>query len=376
LKVFQLISSAGHYGAEAMLLNLSRSLVDVGCEVTLGIFHNEHAPNLDVASRAAAYGLHTEILECRGRVDIGSVRALRSLLRSKRPDVLHLHGYKADIYGALAAHGRNIPTVATCHNWLSGTPALNVYNRLDLLALRSCDRLAAVSDSVASVLRTSGIPAQKVAVIPNGIDIAPFESAAPAIDFPGRLTLGMVARLDMNKGFGPLLHALVEVARHCPEILLIVAGEGPARNEIEESIANLQLQNNVRLLGTRKDMPELYASFNVFVLPSLNEGMPLTVLEAFASGLPVVATGIGAIPSVVQDGVSGILVDPGDVASLAAAILKLAREPELRARMGAAGGQKVRAEYTASSMAHRYLELYRSAGSESQPGVLQAASPQ
>ncbi len=359
-----------------MLLNLSRSLVEVGCEVTVGIFRNEHAPNLEIASRAAAYGLQTEILECRGRVDIRSVRTLRSLLRTKRPDVLHLHGYKADIYGTLAAHGPKIPTVATCHNWLSGTPALNLYNRLDLLALRRCDRLAAVSDSVASILRASRIPAKKIVVIPNGIDIAPFESAAPGINLPGRLTVGMVARLDMNKGFGPLLHALAEVAKHCPEILLIVAGDGPSKNEIEQSIVDLQLQNNVLLLGTRRDMPELYASFNVFILPSLNEGMPLTVLEAFASGLPVVATRIGAIPSVVQDGVSGILVDPGDVGSLAAAILKLAREPELRTRMGAAGRQKVRAEYTASSMAHKYLDLYRSVESRSRADVLEAVSPQ
>jgi glycosyltransferase involved in cell wall biosynthesis len=376
LKVFQLISSAGHYGAEAMLLNLSRSLVERGCEVTVGIFHNEHAPNLEIAARAVACGLQTEILECRGRLDIGAVRALRSLLRTEKPEVLHLHGYKADVYGALAAYGGNIPRVATCHNWLSGTTALGLYNRIDLLALRSCRRLAAVSDAVASILRTSGIPPQRIAVIPNGIDIASFESAAPAIDFPGRPILGMVARLDMNKGFGPLLHALVEITKHCPEILLVVAGEGPARSEIERSIIDLQLHNNVRLLGDRKDMPELYASFDFFVLPSLNEGMPLTVLEALASGLPVVATRTGAIPSVVRDGVSGILVEPGDVGSLAAAILKLTRDPELRDRMGAAGRQKVRAEYTASSMAHRYLELYRSAQSESRADALHATAPQ
>jgi len=308
-------------------------------------------------------------------VDIGAVRALRSLLQIKSPDVLHLHGYKADIYGALAARGQSIPTVATCHNWLSGTTALNLYNRIDLLALRNCRRIAAVSEPVAAILRKSGVPPQKIVVIPNGIDIEPFGSSKPAINFRGRPTVGMVARLDMNKGFGPLLHALVEIKKHCPEILLIVVGEGPAKNEIEESIKDLKLQDNVLLLGSRKDMPELYPSFDVFVLPSLNEGMPLTVLEAFASGLPVVATRTGAIPSVVQEGVSGILVDPGDVASLADAILRLTREPELRARMGAAGRERVQAEYTARSMAQKYLELYRSAASESRADVLQAVSP-
>jgi glycosyltransferase involved in cell wall biosynthesis len=172
----------------------------------------------------------------------------------------------------------------------------------------------------------------------------------------------MIARLDMEKGFDPLLRALAEIAKHCPNVLLVVVGEGPARGEIERLIGDLHLQDNVLLLGKRTDIPELYASFDTFVLPSLNEGMPMTVLEAFASGLPVVATRTGAIPLVVQEGVNGIVVEPDDVDPLAAALLKLIREPDLRARMGAAGRETVRREYTSRSMAQKYLQLYRSAG--------------
>jgi glycosyltransferase involved in cell wall biosynthesis len=360
VKVLQLISSGGYYGAENMLLNLCASQQKAGCENGLMLFYNVHAPNVEFYERARCRGLSVRMVHCQGRADWRAVRQIEECIHEDGIQLLHTHGYKADLYGYVAARRCGKPIVATCHNWVGGTAALGIYNHLDRMALKRFHGLAAVSDSVAQRLLDSGVAPKKVRTIANGIDVEPFERARPlpVFDFDGNKVVGMVARLDLQKGCEFLLRAARELCEAFPGLKVVIVGEGPDRHAIENMIQRLGLNSNVILAGQHSDMPSIYAALDIFVLPSLNEGLPMTILEAMAASRPVIATRVGAIPRVVKDGETGLLVDPGDVNGLRNALAQLLSDSDFCSRLGSAGHEWVSRSYTSEAMALKYRQMY------------------
>ncbi|HEY4675817.1 MAG TPA: glycosyltransferase family 4 protein [Candidatus Angelobacter sp.] len=360
VKVLQLISSGGYYGAENMLLNLCASQQKAGCQNSLVLFYNVHAPNVEFYERARRRGLSVRMVHCQGRADLSAVRQIEEYIEEDGIDLLHTHGYKADLYGYIAARRSRKPIVATCHNWVGGTAALGIYNHLDRMALKRFHALAAVSDSVAQRLLDSGVSAKKIRTIANGIDVQNFERAhpLPALDFDGNKVIGMVARLDLQKGFEYLLRAARDLCVAFPALKIVMVGDGSDRQAIEEMIQRFGLLSNVILAGQHSDMPGIYAAMDIFVLPSLNEGLPMTILEAMAASRPVIATRVGAIPSVIKDGETGLLVEPGDTQSLRSAVARLLSQPDLCRRIGAAGHNWVSRNYTSEAMALKYRQMY------------------
>lgn len=360
VKVLQLISSGGYYGAENMLLNLCASQQKAGCQNSLLIFYNVHAPNVEFYERARRRGLSVRMVHCQGRADWRAIRQIEEYIQEDGIDLLHTHGYKADLYGYVAARRSHKPIVATCHNWVGGTAALGIYNHLDRLALKRFNGLAAVSDSVAQRLIDSGVSPRKIKTIANGIDVEPFARAQPlpALAFDGHKVVGMVARLDLQKGFEYLLCAVRELCVAFRELKVVIVGEGPDRKAIEDMIQQYGLQRNVVLAGQQSDMPGVYAAIDIFVLPSLNEGLPMTILEAMAASKPVIATRVGAIPSLIKDGDTGLLVDPRDSDGLRNAIARLLTNVDICGRIGAAGHEWVSQNYTSEVMALKYRQMY------------------
>jgi glycosyltransferase involved in cell wall biosynthesis len=360
VKVLQLISSGGYYGAENMLLNLCASQQKAGCQNSLLLFYNVHAPNVEFYERARRRGLSVRMVHCQGRADLRAVRQIEEYIQEDGIDLLHTHGYKADLYGYVAARRSHKPIVATCHNWVGGTAALGIYNHLDRLALKRFNALAAVSDSVAQRLIDSGVSPRKIKNIANGIDVEPFERARtlPALASDGHKVVGMVARLDLQKGFEYLLRAVRELCVAFRELKVVIVGEGPDRKAIEDMIQQCGLQSKVVLAGQHSDMPGVYAAMDIFVLPSLNEGLPMTILEAMAASKPVIATRVGAIPSLIKDGDTGLLVDARDADGLRDAIANLLSDSELCERLGAAGHEWVSQNYTSEVMALKYRQMY------------------
>jgi glycosyltransferase involved in cell wall biosynthesis len=360
VKVLQLISSGGYYGAENMLLNLCASQEKAGCQNSLLLFYNVHTPNVEFYERARRHGISVRMVHCKGRADWRAVRQIEEYIREDAVDVVHTHGYKADLYGFLAAWRSNKPVVATCHNWVGGTTALGIYNHLDRMALKRFDALAAVSDEVAQRLLDSGVPTGKIKTIANGIDVQSFEHGRPlpALSATGGKVVGLVARLDLQKGFEYLLRAVRELCNIFYGLKVVIVGEGPDRKAIESMVLEYGLQGNVILAGQQSDMPGVYAAMDIFVLPSLNEGLPMTILEAMAASKPVIATRVGAIPKVIDDGENGLLVDPRDVDGLRNAIANLLSDPERCRRMGEKAHDWVRRNYTSEAMALKYRQLY------------------
>jgi glycosyltransferase involved in cell wall biosynthesis len=363
MNVIHLISSGGHYGVENMVINLSKSLEKLGCRSMIGVFDNRHRSHTEIAEHARAAGLDVELIRCAGRVDLEAARTIRRLIKTRGIDLVHSHGYKTNLYGYAAVRSFGTPIVATCHLWFPWSFPLWAYSVLDRRLLRRFPRVIAVSEGVSRTLQHSGIPPHQITLIDNGIDLSHFEGAVATL--PERLKsdsrpiVGTVGRLAEQKGLEHLLRAAQSVLARFPEALFVLVGEGPLRSSLETQTRQLGIERNVIFAGQRNDMPGVYASFDVFVLASLDEGMPMAMLEAMAAARPVVATRVGAVPRLVLPEQTGLLVDSGDPAGLAEAIERLLGDPPFRRELGVRARGHVAQFFSADVMAGKYVALYK-----------------
>jgi glycosyltransferase involved in cell wall biosynthesis len=349
------------YGAEVMLLNLVRGLNANECEVMVGVFHNRQNPQLEVAEQLRSEGTPVELIPCAGQVDLAAVRKIRHLIKASGSNLVHSHGYKADIYTLLATRFSSIPIVSTAHNWTGKSEVPSIYNKLDRLALRWFSRVAAVSDGVAQKLRDSGLGSHRIVRISNGVDLALFDAGTPTqteVRTGVGATVGVVGRLVTEKGCDYFLRAAAEVLPRFPVTKFLFIGDGPERESLELLARQLGIHENVVFLGHCNDMPRMYASLDFCVLPSLLEGMPMTVLEAMASGKPIIATTVGEIPKMVDTNVNGLLVPPGNVPELSSAMIQLLSDASLRRQMSENARKKACMRFSADAMAQAYIAVY------------------
>ncbi len=362
MRILQLISSGGLYGAEKMLISLSKSLAGLECETVICVFDNRHVGQGNICGSLRAEGLTTEPITCSGKIDFHALRSISDCIRKYNIDVVHTHGYKADIYGFAAAHSSHTPILATSHYWTRRTLALRFYARFEQVILRRFDAVVAVSQEIASEIVASGTRAEKVLTIDNGIDLRPFVAPAPSLigyrKGQGPI-VGAVGRLEEQKGFEYFLHAIPAILHQHPDATFLMVGEGSERACLEALARKLRITENVVFVGQRSDMPNVYASFDIFVLPSIDEGMPIALLEAMATARPVVATRVGAVPKLVIDNQTGLLVETRDVQALEGAVLRLLGDREKSKALGANGRRWVEQNYSAHAMAERYLKLYQ-----------------
>jgi glycosyltransferase involved in cell wall biosynthesis len=362
MKVLHIISSSGMYGAEAVILNMSRMLIEASHGSVVGVFSNSSNPNLQLHEAAIREGFESHIIACSGQIDRAAIAAIRELAIRVDADVVHAHGFKADIYVYLALRGGGIPFISTCHTWYDTDLAVSLYGKIDRLVLRGFARVAAVSDEVRQRLLKAGVRDEKIRIVRNGIDLRPFTGVAPSLrKSESVLLVGLVGRLAWEKGVDVFLSAAARVIGEFPSVNFAVVGEGPDREKLERKIDELKIRESVSMLGRRDDMPGVYASLDIMVSSSRQEGLPMAILEGMASSLPLVASAVGEVPTVVEDGVTGLLVRAEDVDRLAAAILDLLRDEAKRKRFGAAGRKLIEDEYSAERMTTDYLRVYEEA---------------
>lgn len=350
------------YGAENVVGALARDLEEQGCWVRVGVFQNEHCPPNSVADKLQERGVRATRIVCRGRMDRGATRQIREIVDSEHIQLVHSHGYKSDLYAYAATRRLEVPRVATCHLWTRQTAAIRVYEFIDALLLRRFDAVVAVSSVIGEDLRRAGISAAKINTIDNGIDLARFASAIPApaaeLAKGERLLIGTVGRMVAQKGMDYFLRAAREVLNEAPQAMFAIVGDGPDHEKLERLAKELGIAEHAVFTGSRADMPQVYASFDVFVLASIDEGMPMAILEALASSCAVVATQVGAVPKLIVSGQTGMLVPAADVKALADAVLVLMRNPDLRARLGRNGSALVHKQFSSRAMSQQYLRLY------------------
>jgi glycosyltransferase involved in cell wall biosynthesis len=306
-----------------------------------------------VADEIASYGWPVTVLDRLHGLRPSTVFRLANLFRAQQIDIVHTHNSKPLLYAGSAARLAKVGGVIhTCHGRRQhATKRQNVAFRL---ACRFADRMVCVSQDIACLCEDQHISAAKTCTIPNGIDLQRFGFSGPRAGGPAVY----VGRLSPEKDVPSLLRAIAFVVAQAPAFRLQIAGDGPCRAELISLARSLGVAENVEFLGEIKDIPTLLRQASLLVLPSLTEGMPLTILEAMACGLPVIATRVGGIPEAVADGATGLLVSPGELQHLADALLRIHHKPDLGRQMGQAGRLRAENQFDVRRMVSAYESLY------------------
>jgi glycosyltransferase involved in cell wall biosynthesis/SAM-dependent methyltransferase len=360
MKIVHLVIDGSVAGGQLVALRLARAAREHEHDVSF--VSPTAGPFLELLE---AEGFAASVLPMRGALDLEAVFRLRQLLRRERAHVLHTHGhFGVNVVGRLAGALAGTRIVVHMHAenaFRSGAVARAVQVALDNGTARLASRIVAVSDATRESLLRQGYPPERTIVIRNGIDEV--EDVAPAaLDVPdGAPSVLEIGRLCELKGQRDLIGALALLERG--DAILLLAGDdleahGRFLDELDRRATALGVRERVRFLGHHPDVPGLIAAADVVALPSRSEGFGLALLEAMAQGKPVVATRVGGIPELVADGETGLLVPPGDVRALAAAVDSLLADPEQARRLGENGRRRARTEFSAAAAAERVLELY------------------
>jgi sugar transferase (PEP-CTERM/EpsH1 system associated) len=325
----------------------------------------------DFAQRITRPGVALHALHKPPGLGLGAHARLFKLLRRLRPAILHTYNLGTIEYHATAMLAGVPVRVHAEHGRDAGDPqGLNrKHNLLRRLLVPAIDRYVPVSRDLDGWLdKIVGIPAAKRLMIDNGVDTERFRPAPVAGDpiepwqAPGAFVIGTVGRLQDVKDHATLIDAFGLLRTMLPEqrarLRLVLVGDGPLRARLEQRIAAAGLQDCVWLAGARSDVAPAMRSFSVFALSSIAEGTPVTMLEAMASGLPIVSTAVGGIPDLVQDGVDGTLVPAADAQQLAQALASYVRDEAQARRHGAAGRKRIENKYSIAAMLASYLGLY------------------
>ncbi len=345
----------GQFVEVACRLDRSRWDVQVSCLRAVG----------PLKARVEAAGLRA--WSC-GRGSFKSPRFLMAVcglaryLRAHRINLVHSFDFYSNILGVPAARLARVPAVIASQRELDDLRS-RLQRRVHRAALRLADYVLANSGAVADRLkRARAIPPGRIVVIPNGVDAIRF-SPAPARTrrLPDQVTVGTLANLRPEKGIEDLVRAMVLVRDRYPEGRLVLWGGGPLAADLERLIGDLGLSGEARLCGPTTGPEAALRELDIFVLPSLSEACSNVLLEAMASGLPVVATRVGGTPALVEDETTGLLVPPRDPAALAKAIIRLLEDPALAERLGARAREVVRSNFSLDRMLSRIETLYEQA---------------
>ena len=309
-------------------------------------------------------------------LDARSAGRLAAIIRELRPHILHTHTAKAGAIAraaAVLAGGARPPIVAhTFHGHVLkgyfGPARTEFFRQVERTLARASDVLVAVSPEVRDDLVELGVaPREKFAVVRLGIPLAE-RLGDPSADLDFRalygipreaFVVGWVGRMTGVKDTGAVLEIVRATRDLGVDVVLCMVGDGPDREALEQQAHELGIARRTYFVGYQPDVAGYYRLFDAFVLPSVNEGTPVSAIEALASGTPVVANRVGGVPDVVRDGLDGFLVEPGDVEHAASRVAQLARDGELRARLGASGRERVLHRYSVERLVEDVDRLYR-----------------
>lgn len=361
-------------GMKEQMLALSRGLLERGYEVEVA-----GPGGSDVLLAAAEAGFATHDVPLVGPLhplhDPRAMLALARIVRRGRFDVVHAHGFKAGFVGRLGGWLGHAPAiVVTAHNHVMYRDDISAltkwrYRAVERLLAPLTSRIVTVSDSLRDELvEAYCLPAEKIVTVHNGVDVAALlvphdrASARAALGLPPDAPIaGTACRFAPQKGLRHLLDALPRVRELVPGALLVLGGDGPLAGELRDAARALGVDDAVVWPGMVADMPRFLAALDVYASSSLSEGLPLTLIEVAAAGVPTVATRAGGTPEVVLANETGLLVEPADGPALAEAIAALLLDPDRGARLAEVARARALAEFAPERMVERTAEVYSAA---------------
>jgi sugar transferase (PEP-CTERM/EpsH1 system associated) len=363
IKIMQITHDLNIGGLQRLVVDISKYLDKSRYDVSVcalregGILENELIRNsIKVIKLPAA----------QNGVDYLAFWKLYKILRDERPHIIHTHNTQPFVEGSLAAFLAKVPVcIHTEHG--RQFPDKKRYMFAEWLFSHYVDQIVAVSESAKKDLVTyEKINSDKIQVIMNGIDgnkyngtiVRNKKSKELGIDTNYDFILGFAGRLSPEKGLTYLLKAMGIIVNKYPNTLLLIAGEGVLMADLKKETEQLNLNNNIKFLGPRSDIPEIMKLLDIFVLPSLREGLPLVLLEAAAASLPIVATDVGGNKEIVTDGLNGLLVKPQDEQSLSRAIEYLMGNNDRKKTFGLYSFEVFKNRFSIGSMIEAYEYIY------------------
>lgn len=361
--ITHLLASPFVGGPERQVLGVARHLSGVHQSVFLSF--SESGMARDFLAEAAAAGFETIELRENWPHIFRAVDEVAGHLRHHASSVICTSGYKPDLIGLWAARRVGIPAVAIAHGWTAATWKVRLNELLDRWLMRRFDCVVSVSQAQARRVQLAGVRPERMVTIPNAVEldgqIIPSARNRALLEsfFADRPQTIVVAagRLSPEKGFDLFVDTAHAMREH-GDVGFLLFGDGPLREALTRQIEMRNLQHCCILAGFRSDLHRLLPYADVLVLSSHTEGLPVIVLESLAAGVPVVATAVGGVPEVIEDGIQGFLVNPGDVGMLTQRLRQLIVDSELRRRMGVAGRERVAAEFSVTMQSQRYQQVF------------------
>lgn len=345
-------------GVESVIRGLATGLSDRGHDVTVLSLEDPSAP-ID-AFRGIAGRVRVEMVPAPARRYLSHRRSLAVALAAAGAEIVHTHGYHADVVGIMAASGLGRPVVSTAHGFAGGSARNRLYEWIDRRCLRHAETVVAVSKPLVERLARSGVDRARIRLIPNGLSTgsppASREAARQALGLPpDGLVCGWVGRLSEEKGPDVFVRALPLVPKAWRASIV---GSGPMGDRLRDEADALGVTDRIRWHGVVPEAGRLLAAFDVLVLSSRTEGTPMVVLEAMAARVPLVVTAVGGVPDVVNDQ-EAILVAPDAPEALAAAIASVSDRPEVAKSRVDRASQRLAADFSASAWLDRHESVYR-----------------
>jgi glycosyltransferase involved in cell wall biosynthesis len=367
MRVAHIIKVVLAAGAEKHLLTLLAGLRASGIDASLIVIVEPGKPMDDYVAAAQSRGIPVERLVIHRDLDPLLYRRLTAALRQLRPDVVHTHLLHADLYGIPAARLAGVPVVVSSRHNDNAFRRRPPFKQVNQMLWRMADAGITISDALTRfTVEVEGAPPTKIHRIYYGLEaIKPLDRAvarAALIDEwglnPDAVLIGVVCRLIEQKGITYGLQAFTRISPRFPDARLLIVGDGALRNALENEAQALGLENRVYFLGWRENIPAVMAGLDIFLAPSLWEGFGLVLLEAMAQAIPILASGVSAIPEIVVDGETGLLVPPRDVDALADALERMLADKPLCQHMGLLGQDRLETDFSAARMVDETAALY------------------
>ena len=372
VRVFHLINDLGCGGAQTVILGMAKHLDRRRFRTCVGHWGTKWGH--EMIDRFTDIGIDVIDLNGHSRFDVNAMKNLYRSLTSQTIDILHTHLFRMHIVGRIVGKLAGIPVIlSTHHNLLEGN------NRVTRLFEKITSPLSDITTSVSLAAQKSHygtsepfsidalFSGRRHFTIFNAIDLNEVDKTLQRSDvgavcrefgLENRFVFACIGRLHSCKGHQHLIEAVDLLKERCPSVTVLIAGDGPLRDELEDMVRTRKLTEEIRFLGYRKDVTQILAVCHAVVQPSVFEGFGLAAAEAMACGLPVVSTNLPSIAEVVEDGKTGILVSPGDSRALSMAMATIADNPELAAGYGAAGKMRVKTLFSSNVITRQYEQLY------------------
>ena len=355
MKILHVESGKHFYGGARQVAYIIKGLSELGVENILAC-----PTGAIIAKEVSPYAKVFE-MKMKGDADFGLVGRLKKIIKEESPDIVHLHSRRgADTWGAIAAKLTHTPCVLSRR-------VDNPESRLLVsLKYRLYDHVITISEAIRQILLSEGVSPEKVTCVRSAVDAIPYlqpvdrQAMRKEFQLPeDAIIIGIVAQLIPRKGHLYLIDAIETLDKEYPNIRVLCFGQGPLRSQLESLVKQKNLSDIIQFTGFRTDLPKWLGGLDILAHPADMEGLGVSLLQASAAAVPIVTTKAGGLPEAVQDGKTGILINPGDTGSLTTVLKDLIENPELRQQLGSAGRSRILEDFSIEAMVKGNLEVYR-----------------